>query len=133
MNDELKCYINACHYTDKAIGTYLQSLRNNGLYSNSLIIIASDHHVHSTDFGGGIPTEIPLYIINGNFPSDIYTGPCNQLDLFTTIINLMNIPDSWPGLGVSLLNVDYNNLELKDRWDISEWILLGDYYESHSN
>ena len=45
----------------------------------------------------------------------------------------MNIPDSWPGLGVSLLNVDYKNIELKDRWDISEWILLGDYYESHSN
>ena len=133
MNDELKCYINACHYTDKAIGNYLQSLRNNDMYSNSLIIIASDHHVHSTDFGGSISTEIPLFIINGNFPSDIYTGPCNQLDLFTTIINLMNIPDSWPGLGASLLNANYKNLELKDRWDISEWILLGDYYESYCN
>ena len=102
IDEELKCYLNACHYTDEAIGSYLNSLKNKKLYNNSIIVIASDHHVHSTDFGGGISTDIPLFIINLDHPS-LYVGPCNQLDVYTTIVDIMNIPNSWPGLGYSLL------------------------------
>lgn len=133
INEELKCYLNACHYTDNAIGNYLISLKNKGLYNNSLIVIASDHHVHSTDFGGGISTDLPLFIINGNKANCLYKGPCNQLDVYTTIVDLMNIPNPWPGLGISLLNSKYNGLDLKTRWDVSEWVLLSDFYKTVSN
>lgn len=133
MNDELRCYLNACHYTDKAIGNYLISLKNKRLYNNSLIVIASDHHVHSTDFGGDISTDLPLFIINGNKNRGFYSGPCNQLDVYTTIVDLMNIPGTWAGLGISLLNTNYNGVELNSRWAISEWILLSDFYDNVSN
>lgn len=132
MNEELKYYLNACHYTDHSIGDYLLSLKQNGLYDNSLIVIAADHHVHSTDFGGGISNNIPFFIINGNLPQDIYKGLCNQLDLYTTILNIMNVPNAWPGLGRSLLNNNYRRLKflnLKNRWDVSEWILMSDYFK----
>lgn len=130
ISEELKCYLNSCHYTDHSIENYLLSLKHNGLYDNSLIIIAADHHVHSTDFGGGISNNIPFFIINGNLPRDIYKGMCNQLDLYTTIINIMNIPNAWPGLGRSLLNNNYERfkfINLKNRWDVSEWILMSDF------
>lgn len=133
MNEELKYYLNACHYTDHSIGDYLLSLKHNGLYDNSLIVIASDHHVHSTDFGGGITNNIPFFIINGYLSQNIYKGMCNQLDLYTTIINIVNIPNAWPGLGRSLLNNNYgsfNFLNLKNRWDVSEWILMSDYFKA---
>ena len=132
MNEELKYYLNACHYTDRSIGDYLLSLKQNGLYDNSLIVIAADHHVHSTDFGGGISNSIPFFIINGNLPKDIYKGMCNQLDLYTTLLNIMNVPNAWPGLGRSLLNNNYRRLKffnLNNRWDVSEWILMSDYFK----
>ena len=136
MNEELKYYLNACHYTDHSIGNYLLSLKHNGLYDDSLIVIAADHHVHSTDFGGGISNNIPLFIINGNLPQDVYKGLCNQLDIYTTLINLANIPNTWSGLGRSLLNPNYlrfNFFNLNNRWEISEWILLSDYFKDEDS
>lgn len=129
IDEELKFYLNACHYTDEAIGNYLVSLKNKGLYNNSIIVIASDHHVHSTDFGGGISTDIPLFIINGDFNGS-YAGACNQLDVYTTIVDMMNVPNPWPGLGYSLLNPKYNNIDLNKRWDVSEWLLLSNFFDS---
>jgi lipoteichoic acid synthase len=129
IDEELKFYLNACHYTDEAIRNYLVSLKNKGLYNNSIIVIASDHHVHSTDFGGGISTDIPLFIINGDFNGS-YAGACNQLDVYTTIVDMMNVPNPWPGLGYSLLNPKYNNIDLNKRWDVSEWLLLSNFFDS---
>lgn len=129
INDELKCYYNACHYTDKTIANYIHSLKDNGLYDNSMIVIASDHHVHTTDFGGGIPKDIPFFIINCDIPDKMYKGPCNQVDLYTTLIDLLNIPNAWPGLGYSLADNRYNSLELKERWDVSELIMFSDYFK----
>ena len=132
MDGELKCYLNACHYTDRIIGWYLESLKEKGLYDNSLIIIASDHHVHSTDLGGGIPVDIPLFIINSGMGENAYFGPCNQVDVYTTLMDILSVPDTWSGVGSSLLNPRYKELIGKDQWDISEWILLSDYFRKNS-
>lgn len=127
INKELKSYMNACHYTDRAIGNYLDGLKEKGLYDKSLIVIASDHHVHSTDFGGGISTDIPLFIINGGIGNEAYNGPCNQLDIYTTIIDILGISDAWPGLGHSLLNNKYEVSVTPTNWNVSEQILLSDF------
>ena len=84
--------MNACHYTDHQIGKYIAHLKQKGLYDNSLIVIAADHPVHTTDFGGR-SKDIPLYI--ANIPSSIqktmWKGECNQIDVFTTILDLLNV------------------------------------------
>lgn len=36
-------YVNAVHYTDKAIGTFIEELKKNGLYDRSIIAIYGDH------------------------------------------------------------------------------------------
>lgn len=128
-------YLNACHYTDKQIGRYLQSLKDLGLYNESLIIITADHHPNPNSLQiENLSNDIPLYIINGNINRHEWTDKCNQLDIYTTILDLL-IKDSleWRGLGHSLLSPQYEESVSPSTWDISEWILQGNYFKNHSN
>ena len=128
IDKELACYLNACHYTDKQIAMYFKHLKETGLYDNSLIIITADHPVHNTDFGG-VDKHIPLYIINtGIKPEKMWKGECNQLDVYTTILDIMGLKSDWYGLGCSLASPHYKNTVTSHTWDVSEWIIMGDYF-----
>jgi lipoteichoic acid synthase len=129
LSSEMKSYLNLCHYTDKCIGMYLNSLKKNGLYENSLIIITADHHAHKTEFDKDVSSDIPLFIVNGKIGSKVYSGDCNQLDIYTTVMDVLGIKDVWPGLGFSLLNESYVDSLTPQKWDVSELLLLSDYFE----
>ena len=128
INEELACYLNVCHYTDTQIGKYIEHLKKTHIYENSLIIIAADHTVHSANFGD-VNKEIPLYIIYPQGLPKMWDGACNQIDLYPTIIDLLGIKSEWCGLGKSLLSEDYSNEIPTNKWIISEWLLLSDYFE----
>ena len=131
LPDDFACYLNACHYTDSQMKRYFEHLKRTGLYDNSLIVIAADHPVHSSDFGG-VSKDIPLYIVN--LPPDIkrkmWTGQCNQLDVYTTLLDLLGIKTDWYGLGQSLLSPDYQSTISSKKWDVSEWIIRSDYFSN---
>lgn len=120
MNSELACYLNACHYTDRQIEKYFRHLKQSGLYDNSLIVIAADHPVHNTDFGG-VDKDIPLYLVNVPYSikTRIWQGACNQIDVYTTLLDLLGIESSWYGLGQSLLSPSYSNIIGNGKWDVS--------------
>lgn len=126
---DLACYLNVCHYTDRQIERYFEHLKRTGLYDNSLIVIAADHPVHNTDFGG-VSKDIPLYIVN--VPSDVrenmWQGEFNQIDVYTTLLDLLGVESDWYGLGNSLLSPNYSNSIDSKKWDVSEWIIRGDYF-----
>lgn len=129
LSDELKNYLNVCHYTDDCIHNYINDLKKNNLYNNSLIIIAADHHVHSTDFGSNITNELPLYIINGKINNNTaWNGTCNQVDVYTTILNLLGEKTNWYGLGYSLLSPNYKNSLSNNKWNISDLIISSDFF-----
>lgn len=133
LPQEYKNYLINCHYTDIQIGKYLDSLKENGLYDNSLIVIVADHDAHPEEMkmSGKISREIPIYIINGGFnPSTAWDGACNQLDVFTTLVDIMGIDSEWRGLGHTLLNKNYQNSVTEKIQEISDWIILGDYFKS---
>ena len=133
ISDELANYLNACHYTDMQIGKYLEWLKEAGLYDNSLILIAADHPVDNTDFGGVID-DIPLYIINAGIGTDnMWHGECNQVDLYTTLLDLLGCGSNWYGLGRSLLSPNYENSVNEHSFDVSEWIMFGDYFCKYSS
>lgn len=126
--NDLACYLNACHYTDKQINSYFEHLKNAGLYEESLIVIASDHSVHNTNFGG-VSNKLPLFIINGGIsPSNMWHGECNQIDLYTTLLDLMGGEYEWCGLGHSLVSPNYTNVISDSIWEMSESIIMGDYF-----
>lgn len=129
-------YLNICHYLDSQIQSYFNHLKNLKIYDNSLIVIASDHPAHLGTLGmeGRIDDCIPLYIINGNIDkSNTYKGDCNQIDVFTTILDVLDLKTDWHGLGKTLLNPNYTN-SISDRtWQLSEWIIRGNYFKNKHN
>lgn len=128
VSEELANYLNVCHYTDRQIEKYFKFLVESGLYDNSVIVIASDHCVNNTDFGG-VCKDIPLYIVNsGVSPQKMWHGECNQVDVYTTLLDLLGIKCDWYGLGHSLVSHNYNNSVSYKTWNVSESIIMGDYF-----
>ena len=126
-----KNYLNSCHFFDMQIGKYLEGLKEKGLYDNSLIIIVSDHDARPRylDMEGKISDDIPIYIINGGFnPSTAWDGECNQLDVYTTILDIMDVDSKWRGLGHTLLNKEYQNSVTSEIQDISDMIIYSNYF-----
>ena len=126
-----KNYLNSCHYFDMQIGEYLKELKTKGIYDNSLIVIVADHDARSRylDMEGKISDEIPIYIINGGFkPSDAWQGECNQLDVYTTILDIMGVDSQWHGLGHTLLNKNYQNSVTTETQELSDLIIYSNYF-----
>ena len=133
LPQEYKNYLTNCHYTDFQIGKYLNDLKDKGLYDNSLIVIVSDHDAHPDYLGmdGKISREIPIYIVNGGIDdSNAWSGECNQLDVYTTILDIMGIQSQWRGFGHTLLNKDYHNSVTGDIQEMSDWIIYSDYFSN---
>ena len=128
-----RIYLNTCHNADTQIKKYIEHLKKEGIYQNTLIIIASDHQAHrdALCMKDRISTDLPLYIINGNIDkSKAYSGSCNQLDVYTTILDVLGIATEWRGLGHTLLNSDYHNSVSSTTYDISEQIIMSDFFKS---
>ena len=130
-----KNYLISCHYTDQQIGRYLEELKKKGLYDNSLIVIVADHDARPRymDMEGKITDDIPVYFVNGGIDkSKAWDGECNQLDVYTTILDIMGIETKWRGLGHTLLNRDYQNSVTDKTQELSDWIICGDYFKGKS-
>ncbi len=133
LPQEYKNYLTNCHYTDIQIGKYLNDLKDKDLYDNSLIVIVSDHDAHPDylSMDGKISREIPIYIVNGGMDnSNAWSGECNQLDVYTTILDIMGIQSTWRGLGHTLLNKNYQNSVTGDVQEMSDWIIYSDYFSN---
>lgn len=131
ISKELASYLNACHYTDQQIMKYFHHLKQRQIFDKSLIIIASDHAVHCTDFGG-VSKDLPFYIIyaKGLQKSEMWNKNCNQVDVYPSLIDILGIKCNWYGLGHSLLfPKDYEGITSKT-WQLSELIILSDYFAS---
>ena len=128
-----KNYLNSCHFFDMQIGKYFEELKAKGLYDNSLIVIVSDHDARPRylDMEGKISDDIPIYIINGGFnPSEAWNGECNQLDVYTTILDIMGIGSKWRGLGHTLLNKNYQNSVTTETQELSDLIIYSNYFST---
>lgn len=129
-------YLNSCHFFDSQIQKYFNHLKVQGLYDKSLIIITSDHEAHpkQLDMIGKISTKTPLYIINGNIDkAKAWTGDFNQLDVYTTLLDILGIDNEWKGLGHSLLNPNYKNSVTEKIKKLSDEIIYGKYFSKPFN
>ena len=91
----------------------------------------ADHDARSRylDMEGKISDEIPIYIINGGFdPSCAWDGECNQLDVYTTILDIMGVDSQWRGLGHTLLNKNYQNSVTGETQELSDMITFSNYF-----
>ena len=132
--EKYKNYLTTCHYTDIQIGKYLQHLKEKGIYDNSMIIIVSDHdaHLKFLDMEGKIAPDLPFYIVNGGInKEDAWHGECNQLDVYTTILDIMGIESKWRGLGHTLLNKKYEFSVTDKTQELSDWINYSNFFSKN--
>ena len=129
-------YLIDCHYTDAWLRKYFDFLKQKEIYDNSLIVITADHHAHLDALGmkDQLTKELPLFIIHGQINKEqAWDGPMNQLDIYTTLLDVLGIESDWHGLGHTVLSKDYQNSVTEKAWALSEQIIKGKYFEDRSN
>jgi len=133
LSDEYLNYLVDCHYFDMQLERYFDELKRSGLYDNSLIVITADHNPHNVHLNmpeGVISDELPLYIIHAGMDStNSWTGTCNQLDIYTTLLDLYGVESEWRGLGHTLFSKDYSNSVSDKTQELSEWIIRSNYWK----
>ena len=126
-------YLVDCHYTDLQIEKYINELKRQGLYDNSVIVITADHYAHAVHLGmaeSSVKKDLPLYIINGGIDKrQAWTGSCNQLDVYTTLLDMYGVRSDWRGLGHTLLNRNYKDYPLDRLHLLSDWIIRSNYFD----
>jgi len=100
-------YLQAVHYTDEAIGEFIDQLKEKGLYEDSVIVLYGDHHglncidvenYESVSEFLGYPYDydtmlnVPLIVnIPGAGVHETITTVGGQVDFLPTIANIMNL------------------------------------------
>lgn len=119
----LEDYLETVHYLDREIGVFIDMLKKEGLYDNSIIVIYGDHQgldmrneetndllssflgkVYEADEMSRVP--LIIHIPNSGINKEVTTTG-GQIDFFPTMANLLGIeikPDKL--LGKDLLNTD---------------------------
>lgn len=132
MTQEYRNYLNSCHFLDKQLCAFFNVLQDNGLYDSSLIVIASDHYAHLDllKMSGKITSHTPLFIIHGGISSNgVWKGEFHQLDVYTTLLDVLGIESEWKGLGHTLLSPAYKNSVDDSVYELSDLIIEGDYFK----
>ncbi|SET54632.1 Phosphoglycerol transferase MdoB [Natronincola peptidivorans] len=119
----LENYLQTVHYLDKEIGNFIEKLKQEGLYDESIIIIYGDHQgldMRNEEANQLLSSflekpyredemfRVPLivHIPNSDFHEEITTTG-GQIDFFPTIGNLLGIrPQPNKTLGKDLLNIE---------------------------
>lgn len=113
-------YVQSINYVDSVIGNFIDQLKSEGLYDNSIIVFYGDHYGIGVEDNDAIESlesflgseytyedmmNIPLVVhIPGLGISEEYEITGGQVDLLPTILNLMGIRNEYLTFGRDLLN-----------------------------
>nr|WP_288676458.1 LTA synthase family protein [uncultured Alistipes sp.] len=108
-------YMTVAHYTDEAIGKFVEYLKTRPEYERTMVVITGDHegladhrkglcHIKA---GKGIVSEnefTPFIVLNSPVAM-YYTKVMGQVDIYTTLLNLLGLENyRWSGIGQSILD-----------------------------
>lgn len=155
--ENVRNYLEAVHFFDAQLGNFIDSLKKNGLYDNSVIVIASDHNnLDANALDGREKTEfsdmyIPMFILNADTTLH-YENVMGQVDVFPTILDVMGVQDyCWRGVGNSILRepkvcsavtkfgdvVGDANSELvqeqHEAWEVSSLLIRSRYFDKNNS
>lgn len=120
-------YLTAINYTDYAIGTLIEGLKQQGLWDNTVLVLYGDHFglqpkdvpEEQVEEALGIPYDsrisrfnIPLIVhVPGMTQGRIVDRTGGQLDILPTVANLLGVSlkdEGFTAFGHDLLNIDGN-------------------------
>jgi phosphoglycerol transferase MdoB-like AlkP superfamily enzyme len=104
LNDTQRNYLQSIHYTDAAIGSFIDQLKQNGIADNAVIAIFGDHGSFTnvsdiiskpepSSLAELRKTQVPLILLipNSTGLQGTKTIPASHLDLFPTVSDLLGI------------------------------------------
>ena len=109
-------YLNMLHYTDWALGEFINEYKKRKDFEETVFIITADHalpHFQGVEPYGKF--RIPLIIYS---PKNISPGRsqmfASQIDLFPTIIKLLDFEGKYSAIGKNILNTEKSFAVVKD-------------------
>lgn len=97
-------YLRCVRYFDRALGDFINGLRQRGLLENTILIVASDHHMNMDSVL--TPLNPIVFIAAGSGHSLQVKYPVAQADIFPTVCDLAGVRSGWRGVGFSILSED---------------------------
>ncbi|MBW4081055.1 LTA synthase family protein [Paenibacillus sp. S150] len=132
QNTMLGDYLTAINYTDYAVGTLIEGLKQNGLWDNTVLVLYGDHFglqpqdvpPEQVEAALGIPYDsrisrfnIPLIVhAPGMAQGQVVERTGGQLDILPTVANLLGLPlkqEGFTAFGHDLLNIERNVLGMR--------------------
>lgn len=156
-NDEVRNYLIAIQYVDKCIMKFVEGLKQEGLYDDSVIIITGDHEqmtFNTYESRAQAMVEdyfIPFIILNSPLDSEHTDKVLGQIDIYPSLLDLMGCYDYiFKGLGETVFRDSISNYAIfrtgleagevgspefvkqyrKECWKISDILLRMDYFAS---
>lgn len=109
-------YLEKVAFFDRQLGEFIHRLKDDNLYDNTVIIVASDHSDFIDDEPNGRASlskrgiECMFVILNSGLPGQRIEGPVGQIDIYPTLLDIMGANAYWwKGLGYSLLRNDVHS------------------------
>lgn len=111
-------YCTAVNYADAAIADFIDYLRSRSDWAETMVVIVGDHEglnnsrkeirgFEEGKYASLVSDEgfVPMIVLNAPVPGrrDAVMG---QIDVYSTILDLMGITPVWPGMGFSALDPD---------------------------
>lgn len=123
-------YLQAQHYADKALGQFVDDLKQRGIWDDSLVVLYGDHlglpiysldrnekelmaEIYGRDYTYTDMINIPLVFVNPGQPSapQVFEQLGGQVDLLPTIANLLGLSlENQLHFGQDIFNHAYNIL-----------------------
>jgi len=133
MSDEFKRYLTCLHYTDSCIGALVDTLRAQGIWEQTTLVVTSDHTV----FGYDAPkhNRIPFVLVSPHITQSIEVEEeCYQMDIYPTVMHVLGIaPYGWAGFGVNLADSKARaerRISPQEAYRISDKLIRGNYFEN---
>ena len=127
---EVRCYLERANSFDTALAQFIQDLKAQGIYGNTMIVILSDHSEMVDDSPQGRPSidmegDNCVFIAINSGQNGCIKGPFGQIDVFPTLLDLLGADSpKWNGLGYSLLRNDIHSAALSPSTVVGESSLL---------
>lgn len=145
ISSTLRDYITSVRYFDDCLAEFIANLKNDGIYDNTIIFIASDHDIMVQNNNAEMTQgdAIAFFAVNAGAHMSI-EKTIGQIDIHPTILDISGHSAApWRGIGRSAFNPECAGAadgtyrlrgeaadphRLLRMWDINDSIIRGDYF-----
>lgn len=132
LPEDKKTYYEMSNFWDVQLGRFVKALKDKGMWDESLVVIASDHHL-GLWMKNNKREKIP-FIITGGYRSNLLSERVRsndaiyQSDFYPTLLALLGVEQKWTGLGRNLFSEASKRLSEADKQQLSDVILETNWF-----